>query len=347
MSSSTEIRVPRETVNDDTVTIVTWHKDAGTRVKADDLVVSIETSKAVLEVEAEAEGFLEIVAPVGAEVEIGALIGFVHAKAPAPAATGAGANGSASAQVPGASGDAVSISRKARALIDELGIDPAVFAGRGLVREADVRAYIDAPAQQEPAAPETAPEQPATAPVSSTPQPYKAKGGLMGDARSAASDRGHGIVWLAWNYFWRNWLLGNLVKVAPRGINLFLHRLRGVKMGRDCFIDPTAIVETAYPENITMGDDVRVTAGCLIMTHIKAPNYLRDTGIMPAVVKPVVLEDHSFIGVNSVIMPGVTVGRASVVASGSVVVTNVPPFTMVGGNPAKVIKKFPRPDAEG
>jgi len=64
---------------------------------------------------------------------------------------------------------------------------------------------------------------------------------------------------------------------------------------------------------------------------------------MPAVVKPVVLEDHCFIGVNAVVMPGVTVGKASVVASGSVVVSNVPPFTMVSGNPAKVIKRFPNP----
>jgi acetyltransferase-like isoleucine patch superfamily enzyme len=43
-------------------------------------------------------------------------------------------------------------------------------------------------------------------------------------------------------------------------------------------------------------------------------------------------------------MPGVTVGKASVVTSGSVVVTNVPPYTMVQGNPAKVIKQFPRPE---
>jgi tetrahydrodipicolinate N-acetyltransferase len=82
------------------------------------------------------------------------------------------------------------------------------------------------------------------------------------------------------------------------------------------------------------------------MTHIKAPHYLRDTGIMPPVLKPVVLEDYCFIGVNSVVMPGVTVGRAAVVASGAVVMNNVPPYTMVSGNPAKVIKKFPRPEAD-
>ena len=134
---------------------------------------------------------------------------------------------------------------------------------------------------------------------------------------------------------------------APRGVILVVHRLRGVKIGRDCYIDPNALLETAYPENITIGNDVRVTARAVIMTHIKAPHYLRETGIMPLVLKPVVLEDHSFIGVNCVIMPGVTVGMASVVASGAVVMTNVPPFTMVAGNPAKVVKHFPRPQEKG
>ena len=85
---------------------------------------------------------------------------------------------------------------------------------------------------------------------------------------------------------------------------------------------------------------MRITAGTIIMTHIKAPVHLRETGIMPAVYKPVVLQDHCFIGVNAVIMPGVTVGKGSVVASGAVVVKNVPPYTMVAGNPAKAIKQF-------
>ena len=48
-------------------------------------------------------------------------------------------------------------------------------------------------------------------------------------------------------------------------------------MGQDVFIDPTSIIETAFPENITIGNDVRITAGCVIMSHIKAPHYLRET----------------------------------------------------------------------
>ena len=53
---------------------------------------------------------------------------------------------------------------------------------------------------------------------------------------------------------------------------------------------------------------------------------------------------HDFAVGDVVTMYGVTVGKASVVTSGSVVVNNVPPYTMVQGNPAKVIKHFPQPE---
>jgi chloramphenicol O-acetyltransferase type B len=52
----------------------------------------------------------------------------------------------------------------------------------------------------------------------------------------------------------------------------------------------------------------------------------------------ITLESHSFVGVNACIMPGVTVGEGAVVASGAVVLKDVPPYTMVAGNPAQVVK---------
>ncbi len=405
-----EIRVPRETVNDDTVTVQSWHAAHGARVTTKQLVASIETSKAVLEIEADAEGYLEITHPAGAEVPIGELIGRVVAEPPtaAPTEPRAQASSASSSAVPETNGHtapprssnrlrdraaaqtgqpstsepqstpaplpaarnasttthslptsaptAQTISKKAQRLIDEHAMNPAqVFAGLGLVREVDVIRHLESaaaarleasPMPPSPAtlAQQTPPPRIAASNVNSAYTPTKSKG-LFGDAASSAKDRGNrSVLWLAWNYLWRNWFLGHAVRVAPRGVILTLHRWRGVKMGQDVFIDPTSIIETAFPENITIGNDVRITARCVIMSHIKAPHYLRETGLVPVVLRPVILEDHCFIGVNSVIMPGVTVGKASVVTSGSVVVNNVPPYTMVQGNPAKVIKQFPRPE---
>lgn len=54
--------------------------------------------------------------------------------------------------------------------------------------------------------------------------------------------------------------------------------------------------------------------------------------------KPVVIEDDVFLGSNVRVMKGVTVGRGSVVANSSLVVTDIPPGSVAGGNPARVIR---------
>lgn len=52
-----------------------------------------------------------------------------------------------------------------------------------------------------------------------------------------------------------------------------------------------------------------------------------------------IIENDAWIGMNAMIMPGVTIGEGAIVAAGSVVGKDVPPYTIVGGNPAKEIKK--------
>lgn len=57
-----------------------------------------------------------------------------------------------------------------------------------------------------------------------------------------------------------------------------------------------------------------------------------------SVMKPVVIEDFVWCGAQVVILPGVTVGEGAVVGAGSVVVKDVPPYAVVGGNPARILK---------
>lgn len=56
--------------------------------------------------------------------------------------------------------------------------------------------------------------------------------------------------------------------------------------------------------------------------------------------KPIVIHDNVWIGMNALILKGVTIGEGAIVAAGSVVTKDVPPFTVVGGNPAVVIKNL-------
>jgi len=330
VSDSVAIVIPRETVNDDFVTIIKWHVGQGSQVRSGDTLLEFETSKAVIIVEAEQDGYVEIFCPGGESVPVGEKVGRLHLR---PLAGVACLKDKHDRPQRTSSTDQ-RISRKARELIEQKGIDLAVFKDLSFVREADVLRYIE-----KRKAVVAGQGDIRTAAEVSTFVSAKKKG-FLNNAREAAKSRGHSVFWLACNYLFRNYLLSLMVRVAPRGIILVLHRLRGVKMGKNCYIDPTAVIETAYPENIIIGNDVFITAHTVIMTHIKGPHYLRDAGLVPQVLKKVVLEDHCFIGVNAVIMPGVTVGKASVVASGAVVVTNVPPHVMVAGNPAMVVKKF-------
>jgi acetyltransferase-like isoleucine patch superfamily enzyme len=61
----------------------------------------------------------------------------------------------------------------------------------------------------------------------------------------------------------------------------------------------------------------------------------------PAKTAPVTIEDDVFIGMNCLILKGVTLGRGSVIGAGSVVTKDVPPHTMVAGNPVRFIGDVP------
>ena len=86
---------------------------------------------------------------------------------------------------------------------------------------------------------------------------------------------------------------------------------------------------------ITIGDDVLVGHNCVIATlnHVMDPDRRAD--MVPA---PVKIGDKVWIGANVTILQGVTIGEGAVIAAGAVVNKDVPPRTVVGGLPAKVIK---------
>jgi acetyltransferase-like isoleucine patch superfamily enzyme len=161
------------------------------------------------------------------------------------------------------------------------------------------------------------------------------------DMRIAAEERGWRMPWggvrLVGRFFFTNYLLPLIAHNMPNKIVPFFHRLRGVKIGKDVFIDRSVIIDEAYPENITIEDDVRIAAGTVIISHTKPGLHLREH-YMPTRISRVQICRHSFIGINAVIMPGVTIGEGSVVVSGSVVMTNVKPYTVVCGVPAKKMK---------
>jgi acetyltransferase-like isoleucine patch superfamily enzyme len=64
------------------------------------------------------------------------------------------------------------------------------------------------------------------------------------------------------------------------------------------------------------------------------------------IVKPIVLKKGCLIGMESFVMPGVTVGEGAIVGAGSLVTKDIPAWTVAAGRPAKVLKEIPRRSTE-
>ena len=94
--------------------------------------------------------------------------------------------------------------------------------------------------------------------------------------------------------------------------------------------------------SITIEDDVMIGPEAALLTA----NHDFDN-LMVLKCKPIVIKKKAWIGARAIILPGVTVGEVAVVASGAVVTKDVAPRTIVGGNPAKVIKYLDKQEWKG
>ena len=91
------------------------------------------------------------------------------------------------------------------------------------------------------------------------------------------------------------------------------------------------------PYLIKIGNHVAIAAGVSFITHDGGCFIFREEHPDLHVFGKIEIKDNSMIGMNSIILPNVTIGPNSVVGAGSVVSEDVPPNTVVGGVPAKII----------
>ncbi|WP_404358593.1 2,3,4,5-tetrahydropyridine-2,6-dicarboxylate N-acetyltransferase [Cytobacillus firmus] len=108
-----------------------------------------------------------------------------------------------------------------------------------------------------------------------------------------------------------------------------------IMMGASINIGSVIGEGTMIDMNVVLGGRATVGKNC----HIGAGTVLAGV-IEPPSAKPVVVEDDVVIGANAVVLEGVTVGKGAVVAAGAIVIDDVPPYTVVAGTPARVIKEI-------
>ena len=158
--------------------------------------------------------------------------------------------------------------------------------------------------------------------------------------------------------------------VAP----LYQHRGRGSKvyrsvrmdtppyrrfwLGRRSVVESYCCINNAVGD-VTIGDYSRIGIHCTVIGPVSIGNHVNlAQGITVTALnhnfsdttqridqqgittRPVVISDDVWIGANAVILPGVTIGQHAVVAAGAVVTKDVPPYSVVGGVPATVLKKI-------
>jgi len=108
-----------------------------------------------------------------------------------------------------------------------------------------------------------------------------------------------------------------------------------ISLGRNVFINYHCIFLDCAP--IAIGDDVQIGPAVQLYTaqHPIDPD-IRRSGLESA--SPIGIGHDVWIGGGAVVLPGITIGARSVVGAGSVVVHDVPPGTVVAGNPARIVK---------
>ena len=117
----------------------------------------------------------------------------------------------------------------------------------------------------------------------------------------------------------------------------------GVKIGeRTVIFSPReTFIDEQYPWMVEIGNDVQITRGVIILTHsydwsVVKKKYSRLYGASGNVV----IKDNVFIGVNTVILKGVTIGENSIIGAGSVVTKDIPDWSIATGNPCRVLRKI-------
>ncbi len=143
-------------------------------------------------------------------------------------------------------------------------------------------------------------------------------------------------------FFMDSWLLAPL---CPRKIRPAILRIVGAKVGRHVFIGDHVRIDAGHADLITIGDYTHITGGCRLLCHQRDLRSYR-LGDNAAALKyklgEIKIGKGCMIGMESLIMPGVTIGEGAIVGAYSLVTKDVPAWTIATGRPAKVIKHIPK-----
>ena len=122
-------------------------------------------------------------------------------------------------------------------------------------------------------------------------------------------------------------------------IGTFVEVQKGAKIGKHCKVSS----HTFICEGVTIGDEVFIGHG-VTFTNDRFPRATNEDGSAQIdddwEVVETLVENRASIGSGATLLCGITIGESSLVGAGSVVTKDVPPRTIVAGNPARIVKKL-------
>ena len=142
-------------------------------------------------------------------------------------------------------------------------------------------------------------------------------------------------------FFWNSWLLSPL---EPRKLRPWVLRKIGCHVGKNVFVGDNVRIDGGHADLIYIEDHAHIAGGTRLLCHQRdLSDYCigDDYAKLGYLLKPIHLKKGCLVGMESFVMPGVTIGEGAIVGAGSLVTKDVPAWTIATGRPAKVVKQIP------
>lgn len=135
-----------------------------------------------------------------------------------------------------------------------------------------------------------------------------------------------------------------LSPIGPRLLRPKILKWIGCRIGKNVFIGSQVMIDSSHADLIELEDHVHVANRCLILCHQRdLSSYCigDDYAKLRYKLGKVHLKKGCLVGMNSMIMPGVTIGEGAIIGAFSLVTKDIPAWTIATGRPAKVVKRIP------
>ena len=131
---------------------------------------------------------------------------------------------------------------------------------------------------------------------------------------------------------------------APRKLRPRLARKMGCHVGKNVFIGDHVRIDQGHADLIYINDYAHITGGCRLLCHqrdLRGYKVGDNAASLPYKLGEIHIGKGVMIGMETLIMPGVTIGDGAIIGAYSLVTKDIPAWTIATGRPAKVIKQIP------